>query len=125
MKKDKLPKAGKDYTETLNAIVEKIEQAQVKMVMAANMQLLWTYWNIGNELPFRTKTNAWGVKVINSLSKDLRNKFPAIKGFSARNLLYMRQFAEAYPAVYILHLNALWGTGKSKYATAGCAIYRG
>ena len=58
MKKDKLPKAGKDYTETLNAIVQTIEQAQVKMVMAANTQLLWAYWNIGNQLSFRTKTNA-------------------------------------------------------------------
>lgn len=113
MKKDVLPKAGKDYTETLNAIVQTIEQAQVKMVMAANTQLLWAYWNIGNELSFRTKTNAWGAKIIDTLSKDLRNKFPAIKGFSARNLLYMRQFAEAYPAVYILHLNALWAQVKA------------
>ena len=73
MKKDMLPKAGKDYTETLNAIVQTIEQAQVKMVMAANSQLLWAYWNIGNELSFRTKTNAWGAKIIDTLLKDLRN----------------------------------------------------
>lgn len=113
MKKDNPSKTDKDYIKTLNAIVKTIEQAQVKMVMAANTQLLWAYWNIGNELSFRTKTNAWGAKVIDTLSKDLKKKFPAIKGFSARNLLYMRQFAEAYPAAYIIQLNALWAQVKA------------
>lgn len=38
-------------------------------------------------------------KVINQLSKDLRSTFPDIKGFSTRNLKYMRKFAEEYPDV--------------------------
>ncbi|MEP7110558.1 MAG: DUF1016 N-terminal domain-containing protein [Ferruginibacter sp.] len=81
MKKSNLPKKDNEFTETLGAIVKTIEQAQVKMVMAANTQLLWAYWNIGNELSFRTKTNAWGAKIIDTLSKDLRDRFPAIKVF--------------------------------------------
>jgi hypothetical protein len=31
------------------------------------------------------------------LSQDLRQAFPGMKGFSARNLKYMRAFAEAWP----------------------------
>jgi len=113
MKKDSRPNVDKAYNQALKAIVKTIELAQVKTVMAANNQLLWAYWNIGNELSVRTKTNAWGAKIIDTLSKDLRKKFPTIKGFSARNLIYMRQFAEAYPTSYICHLNSLWSQVKA------------
>jgi predicted nuclease of restriction endonuclease-like (RecB) superfamily len=37
-----------------------------------------------------------GAKVIDRLSQDLRGEFPALKGLSRTNLLYMRAFAEAY-----------------------------
>jgi len=39
----------------------------------------------------------WGGKVIDRLAHDLRNAFPEMKGFSPRNLKYMRAFAEAWP----------------------------
>ena len=39
----------------------------------------------------------WGVKVIDRLASDLRSAFPGIKGFSPRNLKYMRAFARARP----------------------------
>ncbi len=35
--------------------------------------------------------------MIDRLAQDLRREFPDMKGFSARNLKYMRAFAEAYP----------------------------
>jgi DUF1016 N-terminal domain len=38
-----------------------------------------------------------GAKVINRLAQDLLQAFPAMAGFGARNLKYMRAFAEAYP----------------------------
>lgn len=108
MATDKKIAKDKTYTQALATIVKTIEQSQVKMVMAANTQMLWAYWNIGNELSVRTNTHSWGAKVIDTLSKDLRKKFPAVKGFSTRNLLYMRQFAEAYTPSRIIRLNKLW-----------------
>jgi len=36
-------------------------------------------------------------KVIEHLAADLRREFPDMKGFSLRNLMYMRAFAEAWP----------------------------
>ena len=39
----------------------------------------------------------WGAKVIERLAHDLRTAFPEMKGFSPRNLKYMRAFAEAWP----------------------------
>jgi hypothetical protein len=40
----------------------------------------------------------WGAKIIDQLSRDLKSEFPESKGFSLRNLKYMRRFAEEYPA---------------------------
>jgi len=45
----------------------------------------------------RQKEEGWGSKVIDRLAKDLKQEFPDMKGFSSRNLKYMRAFAEAYP----------------------------
>jgi predicted nuclease of restriction endonuclease-like (RecB) superfamily len=39
----------------------------------------------------------WGSKVIDRLSLDLMREFPEMKGFSPRNLKYMRRYAETYP----------------------------
>jgi len=101
------------YHEALLQIVHTIEHAQVKTMLAANSQLLWAYWNIGNELSSRIASFSWGAKVIDTLSNDIRRKFPLMKGFSPRNLLYMRQFADAYPVQIILVFNQLWLRAKS------------
>jgi predicted nuclease of restriction endonuclease-like (RecB) superfamily len=45
----------------------------------------------------RQQQEGWGAKVIDRLAKDLKREFPDMKGFSPRNLKYMRAFAEAYP----------------------------
>jgi len=36
-------------------------------------------------------------KIIDRLSTDLKEEFPGMKGFSPRNLKYMRAFAQNYP----------------------------
>lgn len=38
-----------------------------------------------------------GAKIIDRLAADLRDAFPDMKGFSPRNLKYMRAFAAAWP----------------------------
>jgi predicted nuclease of restriction endonuclease-like (RecB) superfamily len=55
------------------------------------------YWQIGKEILERQETEGWGTKVIDRLSADLYAAFPQMKGFSSRNLKYMRAFAKAYP----------------------------
>ena len=55
------------------------------------------YWQIGRDILARQAEQGWGAKVIDRLAHDLRNAFPEMKGFSPRNLKYMRTFAEAWP----------------------------
>ena len=85
-----------DYKETLNLIIQKIELAQQKAVISANISLLDLYWNIGNVILHKKKEQGWGAKVIDTLSRDITSAFPDSKGYSSRNLKYMSQFAKTY-----------------------------
>lgn len=107
----------KAYLSSLNSLIQTIEQIQVKTVISANSLMLWAYWNIGNELSQKIKTNKWGSKIIENYSADLKQKFPTMKGLSVRNLVYMRQFAENYPHERILLLNEIWNQVKSNTQT--------
>ncbi|MCE7481056.1 PDDEXK nuclease domain-containing protein [Microbacterium profundi] len=54
---------------------------------------------MGHVLAERTDDARWGSKVIQRLSADLRAEFPDSRGFSPRNLIYMRSFARAWPGL--------------------------
>jgi predicted nuclease of restriction endonuclease-like (RecB) superfamily len=59
--------------------------------------LVLLYWQIGRDIIVRQAAAGWGAKVIDRLAVDLRREFPEMKGFSSRNLMFMRGFAEAFP----------------------------
>lgn len=84
------------YEQFLHGLKHRIRQAQLGAALAANRELIILYWQIGREILQRQATQGWGSKVIERLAKDLRHEFPDMKGFSPRNLHYMRAFAEAY-----------------------------
>jgi len=86
-----------DYETFLHELKERIRTAQVRAALAVNRELILLYWQIGQDILERQRQQGWGAKVVTKLSKDLQKEFPAMKGFSRTNLLYMRAFAEAYP----------------------------
>jgi predicted nuclease of restriction endonuclease-like (RecB) superfamily len=63
------------------------------------------YWEIGNTISQQEISEGWGAKTVEKLANDLKSEFPDIKGFSARNLRYMRTFALEYPEFVILQQN--------------------
>jgi predicted nuclease of restriction endonuclease-like (RecB) superfamily len=87
----------KEFNDFIHAIGSEIEQAQVKLISAANVQMLLHYWKIGHFILFNQKRLGWGGKVIERISKAIRDKYPEKKGYSPRNLKYMCQFAKLYP----------------------------
>jgi predicted nuclease of restriction endonuclease-like (RecB) superfamily len=91
-----------DYDQFLAALKQRIRTAQIKVVLAVNQALVMLYWQIGREIIERQQQQSWGAKVVERLSRDLRQEFPGMKGFSVRNLKYMRAFAEAYPEEQIV-----------------------
>lgn len=85
------------YELFLGDLKQRIRTAQVKAALAVNKELVLLYWQIGRDILQRQQEEGWGAKVINQLAKDLKREFPEMKGFSSRNLIYMRAFAEAWP----------------------------
>ncbi len=86
-----------DYHAFLATIKTRIQQAQLKAVIAVNTELILLYWQIGKAILARQHAEGWGAKIIDHLSADLHAAFPQMRGFSTRNLKYMRAFAQAYP----------------------------
>ena len=100
------------YADWLADLKGRIHTAQQRATLAVNRELVLLYWQIGRDILTRQAAQGWGAKVIERLAQDLRAAFPDMKGFSPRNLKYMRAFAEAWPdAEFVQQAAALlpWG----------------
>lgn len=86
-----------DYADWLADIKNRVQAARSRAALAANAELIALYWQIGEDLLQRQQSANWGDKVLDRLASDLREAFPEMKGFSSRNLKYMRYFAEHCP----------------------------
>ena len=85
------------YANWLADLKSRIHSAQQRATLAVNRELVLLYWQIGRDILTRQSVQGWGAKVIERLAHDLRVAFPDMKGFSPRNLKYMRAFAQAWP----------------------------
>ena len=86
-----------DLNAFIHAVGSEIEQAQVRLIVAANAQMLFHYWKVGNYILYHQQQHGWGSKIIKQLAKAIRFNYPEKKGYSERNLTYMCQFARTYP----------------------------
>ena len=91
------PLSPDSYAQFLADLKSRIHAAQLRASLAVNRELVLLYWQIGRDILDRQRRESWGAKVIDRLATDLRRAFPEMKGFSPRNLKYMRAFAEAWP----------------------------
>jgi len=90
-----------DYTRWLSALKRRINGARQQALLSVNQEQIKLYHDIGREILERQKREGWGSRVIDHLSSDLCTAFPEMRGFSSRNLKYMRTFAEACPDLEI------------------------
>lgn len=84
------------YAAVLNRIKDDVQQAQLRAAQSVTQELVMLYWRIGKTLAAQVNEGGWGAKIIERLSKDLRDSFSGMTGFSLRNLQYMRKFSETY-----------------------------
>jgi predicted nuclease of restriction endonuclease-like (RecB) superfamily len=85
------------YDSFLQDLKDRIRTAQLRAALSVNRELVLLYWSVGRDIFTRQENEGWGAKIIDRLSDDLTKAFPEMRGFRARNLKYMRAFAEAYP----------------------------
>lgn len=86
-----------DYANWLVDLKKRIQHERLRVVLASNVAMVLLYWDIGQRILEKQNMQGWGAKIIDRLSYDLRALFPEMKGFSPRNLKYMRAFAAAWP----------------------------
>ena len=105
MSQDKIQKAdNQDLSLVVRAIGSDLEHTQVRLIASANADMLFHYWKVGHFILYLQKKEGWGSKVIDNLSKAIRSKYPDKKGYSTRNLIYMCQFAKAYPLEVLIEM---------------------
>lgn len=87
---------NKDYARFLKDVESRIQSARISAGRAVNRELILLYWDIGRVIMEKQEALGWGHSVIDRLSRDLRTVFPAVTGFSPRNLRDMKRFYTAY-----------------------------
>ena len=92
-----LKKMPKGYESFFKELKQRIISEKLKTVLSANYAMIIMYWEIGKLILDRQNNEGWGAKIIDRLSHDLKTEFPDIRGFSPRNLKYMRKFANEWP----------------------------
>ena len=85
-----------DYAGLLAEVKERVRAARYAALKAVNKELVSLYWDIGRMIAERQKVEGWGKSVVQQLAADLQAEFPGMRGYSAQNLWYMRQFFLEY-----------------------------
>ncbi len=84
--------ADKEYKNWLIELKNKVREAQIRAAVKVNTELLKFYWELGAEIVEKQKSISWGEGFLKQLSKDLSVEFPDMKGFSHRNIKYIKQW---------------------------------
>jgi predicted nuclease of restriction endonuclease-like (RecB) superfamily len=85
---------SEDYRVWVGDLKLRFRSVQLKAAVAVNTALMEFYWELGCEIVSRQSEHTWGSGFIKQLSQDLMREFPEVKGFSAANLKYIRQWFE-------------------------------
>ncbi|MDR1826747.1 MAG: DUF1016 N-terminal domain-containing protein [Methylobacteriaceae bacterium] len=94
-----MPITNTEYCQVLSNVRAVILDARCKPEPETNRGRILVYWSIGKAMNVRI---SWGDKFIPSLARDIQAEFPGEKGYSARNLGYMRKFATLFPEVDVM-----------------------
>ena len=85
-----------EYREWLLEIKNRYRNTQIKAAVKVNSEQLLFNWQLGRDLVTLRAEEKWGKGVVEQLSLDLQDAFPNVKGFSARNLWFMKQWYSFY-----------------------------
>lgn len=83
---------NREYKDWIISLKKKVRSAQLKAAIKVNVELLQLYWDLGADIVSQQSQRSWGDGFLTHLSRDLISEFPDMKGFSERNLKYIRQW---------------------------------
>lgn len=80
-----------DFKKWVSQLKNDIRSTQIKTAVKVNSEMLRLYWRMGSDICEKQKSASWGDGWLKELSRELMAEFPEMKGFSHRNLKYIRQ----------------------------------
>lgn len=80
-----------EYREWIVGLKQRIKQSQLKAAVKVNTEMLQLYWSIGEDIVEKQSETKWGSHFFDQMSKDLKETFPDIFGFSVTNIKYMKR----------------------------------
>ena len=83
----------KNFKSVINNIKTEIKTTQIKVAVETNKSLALLYYKLGKILYDNFK---YGNKFIDNVAHELKLEFPNLKGFSVRNLKYIKKFYNEY-----------------------------
>jgi predicted nuclease of restriction endonuclease-like (RecB) superfamily len=94
--KDSALAASPEYRRLIEDLKARVLSARISAARAVNRELILLYWDIGHTIVEKQRVLGWGESVVDRVSADLQEAFPATTGFSPRNLRDMKRFYLAY-----------------------------
>ena len=88
--------SNSDFKSWVSQLKQDIRSAQIRAAIKVNTELLRLYWRMGADICEKQKSASWGDGWLKELSRELMTEFPDMKGFSHRNLKYIRQWYQFY-----------------------------
>lgn len=85
-----------EYREWIQELSKRFRQSQIKAAVRVNSELLRFYWSLGEDIVKKQVEKKYGAGIMSILSQDLQKLFPNVKGFSSRNLYYVKSFYLLY-----------------------------
>ena len=87
-----------DYIEWLKEIKNRYLNIRNRVALQASYGALEFNWLLGRDIAQKNAESRWGSGVVNQLCLDFKSTFPDVRGFSVRNLYYMKEWYEFYMA---------------------------
>lgn len=94
---------GQNYIEAVKAIKQAILQSRYKAAVLANGEMLSLYFGVGKYVSQNSRNGFWGTNAIETISNQLQNELPGLRGFSVTNIRLMRLFYESWNDYFVNH----------------------
>ena len=105
-----------NYAEAVKAIKGAILRSQYRAISSVNKEQLSLYYGVGQYVSENSRDGFWGTGAIETISQQLQKELPGLRGFSAANIKFMRQFYEGWSG-QLKSLTAVSEVGNDKSLT--------
>lgn len=89
-----------NYTEAVKAIKQAIVVCRYRAARQMNGEVLGLYYSIGKYISEQSRNAQWGTNAIQTISNQLQQELPGLKGFSEENIRRMRRFYEEWAPTF-------------------------